>query len=89
MGTFTTTIPPGSFTKQLDGSFTFVGVVNGVSLNVVIQQAVTLQYRFNAKGDGRELDRDQEPGVCDPEHRPAAAAARLRSRPRFKAKLPR
>jgi YVTN family beta-propeller protein len=36
VGTFSITYPPGSFTKQLDGSFTFAGVINGVSLKAQI-----------------------------------------------------
>ena len=55
VGTFTTTIPPGSFTKQPDGSFIFVGVINGVSLNVQIKQQVTLRYFFNAGATGASL----------------------------------
>jgi hypothetical protein len=55
VGTFTTTIPPGSFTKQPDGSFTFVGVINGVNLSVQIKQQVTLRYFFNAGATGASL----------------------------------
>jgi hypothetical protein len=55
VGTFTTTIPADSFTKQANGSFTFVGVIGGVSLNVLIEQAVTLRYEFNASATGASL----------------------------------
>jgi hypothetical protein len=41
-GTFSITIPPGSFTKQLDGSFTFSGVINGVTLKAAISPTGTL-----------------------------------------------
>jgi hypothetical protein len=49
VGTFSTTFPPGSFAKQLDGSFTFAGVIDGVSLKAQIRPAATLQYTFHAK----------------------------------------
>jgi YVTN family beta-propeller protein len=55
VGTFTTIIPPGSFTKQPDGSYIFVGVIDGVSLEVVIEQAVTLRYRINVTASGASL----------------------------------
>jgi hypothetical protein len=61
VGTFTTTIPPGSFTKQLDGSFIFVGVIGGVSLEVVIEQVVTLRYRFNVGATGASLTGTKNP----------------------------
>jgi hypothetical protein len=38
IGNFTTTIPPGSFvTAGAPGYYTFVGVINGVNLSVVIR----------------------------------------------------
>ena len=55
VGTFTTTIPPGSFMKQPDGSFVFVGVVNGVGLGAVIKPTGTLRYAFQAKAKGANL----------------------------------
>ena len=55
MGTFTTTIPSGSFAKLGDGSFTFTGVINGVSLEVQFKQQVTLRYFFNAGATGASL----------------------------------
>ncbi len=54
-GTFTTTIPTGSFLKQLDGSFTFAGVIGGVSLEVLIKPTGTLRYAFRAKATGPDL----------------------------------
>jgi hypothetical protein len=63
VGTFTTTIPSGSFTKLGDGSFTFTGVINGVSLEVQIKQAVTLRYAFNAGATGASLTGTKNPGV--------------------------
>jgi hypothetical protein len=50
VSTFTTTIPPGSFKKQPDGSFAFNGTINGVSLQSTIKPAGTLRYAFFAAG---------------------------------------
>jgi hypothetical protein len=57
VGTFTATIPPGSFTKQLDGSFTFAGTIGGVSLQALIKRTGTLRY-VRRGGEGRQLGRD-------------------------------
>jgi YVTN family beta-propeller protein len=55
LGTFTTTIPPGSFKKQKDGSFTFQGKIHGVGLGALIKRTGTLRYLFEAKGLGANL----------------------------------
>jgi len=55
IGTFTTTIPPGSFKKQQDGSFTFQGKIQGVGLGALIRRSGTLRYEFDAKGLGANL----------------------------------
>jgi hypothetical protein len=55
VGTFSITIPPGSFTKQLDGSFFLAGVINGVSLKARIRPTATLQHAFHAKAQGASL----------------------------------
>jgi hypothetical protein len=55
VGTFTTTIPPGSFKKQKDGSFTFRGKLQGVGLGALIKRTGTLRYLFEAKGLGANL----------------------------------
>jgi YVTN family beta-propeller protein len=46
IGSFTITIPPGSFVNVpgVPGYFTFVGVINGVSLNVLIRQTSGNNY---------------------------------------------
>jgi YVTN family beta-propeller protein len=54
-GTFTATIPPGSFTKQKDGSFTFAGAINGVTMQATIKQIGTLRYSFSATAQGANL----------------------------------
>ena len=61
VGTFTTTIPPGSFKKRLDGSFAFVGVVNGVGLGALIKPTGTLRYAFLAKATGPDLTGTKNP----------------------------
>jgi hypothetical protein len=55
VGTFSITIPPGSFTKQPDGSFFFTEVINGVNLTARITPTATLQYAFHAKATGVSL----------------------------------
>jgi YVTN family beta-propeller protein len=47
IGSFTITIPPGSFVNAgVPGYSTFVGVINGVSLNVLLRQASGKNYIF-------------------------------------------
>ena len=48
IGDFTITIPPGSFVNVpgVPGYFTFVGVINGVSLNVLIRHTSGNNYIF-------------------------------------------
>ena len=53
-GTFTTTIPSGSF-KQIGGLFTFAGVVGGMSLEALITPTGTLRYAFVAAAQGASL----------------------------------
>jgi YVTN family beta-propeller protein len=53
IGTFITTIPPGSFTKQLEGSFTFAGVIGGVTLNALIKPAAPCDTRSTPRRRAR------------------------------------
>ncbi|MGH3578354.1 MAG: YncE family protein, partial [Mycobacterium sp.] len=53
-GTFTTTIPAGSF-KKFGGLFTFVGVINGLNLQAVIFPTGTLRYAFLAAAEKASL----------------------------------
>jgi len=55
VGTVTTTLPPGSFSMHKNGSFTFAGVIGGVSLDAQIKPTGTLRYEFQAKGKGASL----------------------------------
>jgi hypothetical protein len=54
VGTFTATIPPGSF-KRNDVSFSFQGIINGVSLQAQITPASTLRYTFAVTAQGASL----------------------------------
>ena len=51
----TATIPPGSFKKQTDGSFTFEGKIQGVGLGALIRRTGTLRYAFEAQARGANL----------------------------------
>ena len=65
VGTFTVTIPPGSFRKHKhedgdeheheDGSFSFHGKIGGVRLEAVITRTGTLRYAFDAEARGASL----------------------------------
>lgn len=54
LGTFSTTIPAGSFTKNSKGDFVFQGNINGVSLQVQI--APLSANSFSVKVDGKGVD---------------------------------
>ena len=49
VGTFSITIPPGSFREQPDGSFAFAGVISGVSLKAQI----TTRAPYNTRSTRR------------------------------------
>jgi hypothetical protein len=80
VGTFTVTIPPGSFKGHGFGPFTFTGVIHGSALAVAHRAYCNQALRFGSGGLGCQFERDQEPGAGDTNHR-ATIAARLRSRP--------
>jgi hypothetical protein len=68
IGTFSITIPPGSFKKHEDGeddgedgSFTFHGVIDGVRLKALIKRTGTLRYAFHAEGKGANLTGTKNP----------------------------
>ena len=55
IGTYSVTIPAGSFVKHKPG-YTFEGIINGVSLEVLIKFGSTPgSYRFLAEGKGANL----------------------------------
>jgi YVTN family beta-propeller protein len=71
IGTFSITIPPGSFRRHEDGgeddhahedgSFTFHGVIDGVRLKALIKRTGTLRYAFLAKAKGADLTGTKNP----------------------------
>lgn len=61
VGTFSTTIPAGSFTQDEEGNFTFEGVISGVSLEVEIQPLGGGSFGFLAEGTGANLSGTANP----------------------------
>jgi IPT/TIG domain len=63
VNTFTTTIPPGSFTMTGPGDYAFVEVSNGVSLNVSIKHKSGNAYTFQATAQNINLIRTTNPAT--------------------------
>jgi probable HAF family extracellular repeat protein len=61
IGTFTITIPPGSFQEPSPGDWTFVGVINGVTLEAVIRLTAPNQYIFGVTAQKVNLIGTQTP----------------------------
>ncbi len=55
IGTFSITVPAGSFTQQDDGSFVFEGTIGGVSLEETITPQSNGSFQFKAEGEGVDL----------------------------------
>ncbi len=55
IGTFSVTIPPGSFKLNPNGRFAFQGGINGVSLEVQIVPLGNKIFTFKAEGTGVDL----------------------------------
>ena len=55
IGTFSVTIPAGSFKQNPNGRFAFQGVINGVSLEVQIVPLGNNIFTFKAEGTGVNL----------------------------------
>ena len=55
IGTFSVTIPPGSFKKNPNGRFAFQGVIKGVNLQVQIVPLGNNMFTFMAEGTGADL----------------------------------
>ena len=63
VGTFTTTIPPGSFNGSRSGPFYFAGAVNGIKLQVTIVPTGAQRYLFIAAGEKATLAGTANPVV--------------------------
>jgi hypothetical protein len=71
VGTFSVTLPPGSFKKHEDahehehehedGFFSFHGAIDGVRLKALIKRTGTLRYAFQAKAKGADLTGTKNP----------------------------
>jgi hypothetical protein len=61
VGTFTTTIQPGNFTKHPDGSFTFISGTGGAGLEVLIKPTGASRYKFEAEGHEVSLTGTKNP----------------------------
>jgi hypothetical protein len=55
IGTFSTTIPAGSFKLERNGTFAFLGRINRVALGVSIQPLGQNRFLLLAGGDGVNL----------------------------------
>jgi YVTN family beta-propeller protein len=51
IGAFTVTIPPGSFTMTAPGTYTFFGVINGLTVKASIKQTGSTAYTFQASAN--------------------------------------
>ena len=58
VGTYTTVIPPGSFILQANKSYTFSGIIGGVSLDAPDYAGAHLAIYVHRLGQERKLDRD-------------------------------
>jgi hypothetical protein len=54
-GSFTTSLPVGSFTQDKQGRFTFAGTINGVKLKVTMTPRGDHRYTFEAEGERADL----------------------------------
>jgi YVTN family beta-propeller protein len=61
VGPFIATIPPGSFRRHQDKSYTFEGIIDGVGLAAKIELTGSLRYTFRAEAIGANLS-----GVTNP-----------------------
>jgi uncharacterized membrane protein len=60
-GSFTTTIPTGSFTKDKQGRFTFRGTIDGVKLDAVLTPLGGQHYAFTVAGQNTDIS-----GIANP-----------------------
>lgn len=55
VGSYLAIVPPGSFTKNTDGSFVFKGALDGVNVKIQIRSLVSGGFAFQAEGAGVNL----------------------------------
>jgi YVTN family beta-propeller protein len=55
IGTFTVTIPPGSFTLTAPGTYAFFGVISGLTINAKITHTSRKSYTFDATANANLL----------------------------------
>lgn len=55
VGSYLAIVPPGSFTRNTDGTFIFKGVISGVTLEIRIRPLVNAGFTFRAEGSGANL----------------------------------
>jgi hypothetical protein len=61
IGTFATTIPPGSFKGTGFGPFTFRGVIDGAALKVTIKPTATKRFALEAEASDAKLTGTKNP----------------------------
>jgi hypothetical protein len=62
IGTFTVTIPPGSFTLTSPGTYSFFGVISGLTINATITQTGSKAYTFQATANAN-LSKTKSPAT--------------------------
>jgi YVTN family beta-propeller protein len=62
IGTFTVTIPPGSFTLTSPRTYSFFGVISGLSINATITQTGSKAYTFQATANAN-LSKTKSPAT--------------------------
>jgi hypothetical protein len=65
IGAFSVTIPPGSFSLSGPGTYSFVGVINGVNLTFLIKNTSGDNYIFGAIGKNVDLTTINPAGPVD------------------------
>jgi len=55
IGTFAVTIPPGSFTLAVPGTYSFLGVISGLTVNAKITHTRGKSYTFDATANANLL----------------------------------
>jgi len=55
LGTFSVTIPSGSFKSARGGSYKFEGTIDGLAVEIYIAPVGTNRYTFTAEGSGASL----------------------------------